>query len=188
MCVFVCTVTILCIIGYYYLPNGFWFDRKGSPRLVLRTGLLVPSATRLGQGPACVMYWELQVLMSTLFHCGKLVSKEGVVLHPSHNIQPLFFVLDPAMSVDPPDGAEHISLMGADHDEVGNHYCCSFPFEKAVDPFGDCLIAYEMNGQPIPRPHGFPVRAIVPGHAGARHCKYLQQITVTPEPCLDAGA
>ena len=53
--------------------------------------------------------------------------------------------------------------IGYDHDEVGNQYCCSFPFEKAIDPFGDVIVAYEMNGAPIPRQHGYPVRAIVPG-------------------------
>jgi DMSO/TMAO reductase YedYZ molybdopterin-dependent catalytic subunit len=40
---------------------------------------------------------------------------------------------------------------------------------------------------PIPRQHGFPCRAIIPGHAGARNCKFLERITVTPNPCQDAG-
>ena len=62
-----------------------------------------------------------------------------------------------------PATATSIGLTGYDHDEVGNQYCCSFPFEKAIDPFGDVIIAYEMNGVPIPRQHGYPVRAIVPG-------------------------
>ena len=62
-----------------------------------------------------------------------------------------------------PEKATSVGLTGYDHDEVGNQYCCSFPFEKAIDPFGDVIIAYEMNGVPIPRQHGFPVRAIVPG-------------------------
>lgn len=30
-----------------------------------------------------------------------------------------------------------------------------------------------MNGQPIPRDHGFPVRVIVPGVVGARNVKWL---------------
>lgn len=76
-----------------------------------------------------------------------------------------------------------VGLLGLDQDEVGNNYCCSFPFDKAVDPFGDCLVAYEMNGEPIPRGHGYPVRCIVPGLAGARNCKYLQHIEVTDDPC-----
>ena len=32
-------------------------------------------------------------------------------------------------------------------------------------------LAYQMNGADIPRSHGYPVRAIVPGNAGARNCK-----------------
>lgn len=86
-----------------------------------------------------------------------------------------------------PADAKHVGLLGADTDECGNQYCCSFPFEKAVDPFGDVILAYEMNGAPIPRHHGFPVRAIVPGHAGARNCKFVEKVTVTDNPCLDAG-
>lgn len=82
-----------------------------------------------------------------------------------------------------PEKATNVGLLGIDHDEVGNQYCCSFPFDKAVDPFGDVLVAYEMNDQPIPRAHGYPVRAIVPGHAGARNCKYLEMVTVTDQPC-----
>jgi len=82
-----------------------------------------------------------------------------------------------------PEKATNIGLLGYDQDEVGNQYCCSFPFDKAIDPFGDALIAYEMNDKPIPREHGFPVRAIVPGHAGARNCKYLEELTVTNQPC-----
>jgi sulfite oxidase len=86
---------------------------------------------------------------------------------------------------DAPKKATQVGLLGMDHDEVGNQYCCSFPFDKAVDPFGDCILAFEMNGEPIPRSHGYPVRAIVPGHAGARNCKYLERITVTDTPCCD---
>jgi len=86
-----------------------------------------------------------------------------------------------------PSEAQHIGLLASDHDECGNQYCCSFPFEKGVDPYGDVILAYEMNGEPIPRLHGFPVRAIVPGHAGARNCKFLEKVTVTDNPCLDAG-
>ena len=57
----------------------------------------------------------------------------------------------------------NVGLLGYDMDEVGNQYCCSFPFDKAVDPYGDVILAYQMNGEDIPRSHGYPVRAIVPG-------------------------
>lgn len=85
--------------------------------------------------------------------------------------------------IEAPADAKQIGLLGYDSDEVGNQYCCSFPFDKAIDPFGDCIVAYEMNGEPIPRPHGYPVRCIVPGLAGARNCKFLEKIEVTDKPC-----
>ena len=66
---------------------------------------------------------------------------------------------------------------------MGNQYCCSFPFDKAIDPTGDVILALEMNGEPIPRSYGFPVRAIVPGHAGARNCKFLEKVSVTDMAC-----
>mmetsp|Transcript_9028 Transcript_9028/g.18069 ORF Transcript_9028/g.18069 Transcript_9028/m.18069 type:complete len:636 (-) Transcript_9028:82-1989(-) len=86
-----------------------------------------------------------------------------------------------------PPGANNVSFKGYDHDEVGNNYCCSIPVEKALDPYGDTIVAFQMNGEDIPRSHGYPVRLIVPGNAGARNCKFLEKITVTPNPCLDAG-
>lgn len=86
---------------------------------------------------------------------------------------------------DAPPKATQVGLLGMDHDEVGNQYCCSFPFDKAIDPFGDVILAYQMNGEDIPRSHGYPVRAIVPGHAGARNCKYLEKVTITDSPCCE---
>ena len=84
---------------------------------------------------------------------------------------------------DRPEFATHVGLLGYDHDECGNQYCCSFPFDKAIDPYGDVIVAFQMNGEDIPRPYGYPVRCIVPGNAGARNCKYLERVNVTNEPC-----
>jgi sulfite oxidase len=49
----------------------------------------------------------------------------------------------------------------------------SIPSEKAADPNGDVLLAYEMNGRPLERDHGAPLRALVPGIAAARSVKWL---------------
>lgn len=54
------------------------------------------------------------------------------------------------------------------------------PVAKAMDP--DTLIAWEMNGQPIPMAHGFPLRAIVPGWEGAYAVKWLTGLTVLDRP------
>lgn len=48
--------------------------------------------------------------------------------------------------------------------------------EKALHP--DTLLAYELNGQPLPVMHGFPVRIVVPGWAGDSWIKWLQHIEV----------
>ena len=50
------------------------------------------------------------------------------------------------------------------------------PMAKAMH--ADTIIAYDMNGQPIPLPHGVPVRAIIPGWEGAYSVKWLTALTV----------
>jgi DMSO/TMAO reductase YedYZ molybdopterin-dependent catalytic subunit len=48
---------------------------------------------------------------------------------------------------------------------------------KALNP--DTLVAYEMNGVPIPPLHGFPLRLIVPGWEGAYAVKWLTSLTAS---------
>jgi sulfane dehydrogenase subunit SoxC len=55
-------------------------------------------------------------------------------------------------------------------------------YERSL-PLADCrrdevLLAYEINGQPLPPQHGFPLRLIVPGWYGMAHVKWLRGITV----------
>ena len=52
----------------------------------------------------------------------------------------------------------------------------SIPIEKALD--SDTLIATHMNGMPLPKHHGFPARALVPGWIGAASCKWLTELKV----------
>ncbi|KAJ7375633.1 hypothetical protein OS493_039945 [Desmophyllum pertusum] len=54
--------------------------------------------------------------------------------------------------------AQHIQFEGADHDITGSSYGASIPVNSALSSERDVLVAYEMNGVPIPRDHGFPVR------------------------------
>lgn len=60
-------------------------------------------------------------------------------------------------------------------------YGSSIPIKKATDPQGDVLLAYAMNSKPLPPDHGFPLRAIVPGHVAARSVKWLNHITLSDE-------
>ncbi len=56
----------------------------------------------------------------------------------------------------------------------------SIPVEKALSP--EVLIAYQMNGEPLTRDHGFPVRAIVPGFYGMASVKWLVRVEVLRSP------
>ena len=53
------------------------------------------------------------------------------------------------------------------------------PVDKALD---DVLLAYEMNGVPVPPDHGYPVRLVVPGWVGIASIKWLGQIEVSAQP------
>jgi DMSO/TMAO reductase YedYZ molybdopterin-dependent catalytic subunit len=59
-------------------------------------------------------------------------------------------------------------------------YARSLPRDKAVQ--GEVLIAYQMNGHDLPLDHGFPVRAVVPGHYGMASVKWLTGIHAVREP------
>jgi DMSO/TMAO reductase YedYZ molybdopterin-dependent catalytic subunit len=59
-------------------------------------------------------------------------------------------------------------------------YVWSVPRAKATQP--EVLIAYQMNGRDLPPDHGFPVRAIVPGHYGMASVKWLTRIQAVREP------
>lgn len=53
------------------------------------------------------------------------------------------------------------------------------PVAKALD---DVLLAYEMNGQPLPPDHGGPVRLVVPDWVGISSIKWVGDIEVSDEP------
>ena len=86
------------------------------------------------------------------------------------------------------DDACEIVLEGADRGQPAEapvppepiSYARSLPRAKAMQP--DVLIAYEMNGRELSPDHGFPVRAIVPGHYGMASVKWLTRIQAVREP------
>jgi DMSO/TMAO reductase YedYZ molybdopterin-dependent catalytic subunit len=52
-----------------------------------------------------------------------------------------------------------------------------FPLSALENGF----LAFEMNGEPLPRGHGYPVRALIPGHWGEINVKWLTEIEVLEE-------
>jgi sulfite dehydrogenase (cytochrome) subunit A len=59
----------------------------------------------------------------------------------------------------------------------------SIPVERALDE--NTLIAFEMNGRPLPHWNGFPARLIVPGWTGTYWIKHLTDIEVRSKPLAD---
>lgn len=59
-------------------------------------------------------------------------------------------------------------------------YGSSISLRKALS--AEVLLAWEMNGQPLPRVHGGPVRVVVPGYIGARSVKWVTSMTVQAFP------
>ena len=55
-----------------------------------------------------------------------------------------------------------------------DRYHTAIPLEDAMHE--DTLLAYEMNGEPLPTEHGFPIRLLNPGHYGTKNPKWIVNI------------
>ena len=68
---------------------------------------------------------------------------------------------------------------GPDYDKTPD-FIKSLPVWKAMDD--NTLVAYEMNGEPLPHFNGFPARLIVPGWTGTYWMKHLISVTALTKP------
>ena len=57
-------------------------------------------------------------------------------------------------------------------------YDDSIPFKRAMQD--DVMLAFLMNGEKLPKEHGFPIRLIVPGLYGIKNVKWIVEIEVYP--------
>jgi DMSO/TMAO reductase YedYZ molybdopterin-dependent catalytic subunit len=81
------------------------------------------------------------------------------------------------------DGGSEVVFWGADSGEqvwremtITELFARSMALDDAMHP--DTLLAYVMNGEPLPAPHGFPLRFIAPGWYGVANVKWLTRIEV----------
>jgi sulfane dehydrogenase subunit SoxC len=83
----------------------------------------------------------------------------------------------------PLEDATEVVFTGLDRGvekEIEQRFQRSVPLEEALA--GDSLLAYEMNGVPLPPQHGFPLRLVVPGWYGMTNVKWLESIEVVDRP------
>lgn len=55
------------------------------------------------------------------------------------------------------------------------------PCEFALDPLNEVMLAYEMNDQPLPAEHGYPVRMVSPGCIAVRSVKWVHSLVISDE-------
>jgi DMSO/TMAO reductase YedYZ molybdopterin-dependent catalytic subunit len=89
--------------------------------------------------------------------------------------------------------AREFVFFGADHGEeevewrtqtftVDQHFGRSLPREKALSP--EPFLAYALNGEPLTRHQGSPLRLLVPGWYGVANVKWLSHIHVQEDQYL----
>ena len=77
--------------------------------------------------------------------------------------------------------AVEVVLDGADTGLLSTpDYVKSLPVERALDE--NTLIAFEMNGRPLPHLNGAPARLVVPGWTATYWMKHLTEIRIEPKP------
>jgi sulfane dehydrogenase subunit SoxC len=81
------------------------------------------------------------------------------------------------------DDAVEVLFTGLDRGvegEIEQSYERSLPLAEALRD--DVLLAFEINGRPLPPQHGFPLRLVVPGWYGMANVKWVARITVLDQP------
>ncbi len=81
------------------------------------------------------------------------------------------------------EGAVEVLFTGLDRGIEGGEeqsFRRALPLEEALRE--DVLLAYEMNGAPLPPQHGYPLRLVVPGWYGMTNVKWLAEIELLERP------
>jgi DMSO/TMAO reductase YedYZ molybdopterin-dependent catalytic subunit len=88
---------------------------------------------------------------------------------------------DVLKAANPAAGAKQVLFDGADRPLVPTipDFVKALEMDQALDP--EALLAWEMNGEPLPWLNGFPLRLVLPGHYGTYWVKHLNSIRVVDD-------
>jgi DMSO/TMAO reductase YedYZ molybdopterin-dependent catalytic subunit len=193
-----CETSVPALIGGVVMPNAHFYVRNH-----FQIPALDRSAWRLAVGglverPLDLSWRDLQQMPSQTFvvtlecagngrsHLVPRVEGEqwdlGAVSTAEWTGVPLVEVLDRA-GIKP--GAAEVLFRGADRGEIaGRPGIQTFERSLTLDDARDseALLAYAMNGEPLPVQHGYPLRLIVPGWYAVTSVKWLTEIELIDRP------
>ena len=75
--------------------------------------------------------------------------------------------------------AASVLMVGLDSDSPEDGFRRVMPIDKAMHP--DTILAYALNGETLPRDHGYPLRVVTPGWVGSSWIKWLGRIVVSSQ-------
>ncbi len=143
-----------------------------------------PEGIQWGNAVIANVIWGGASLRSVLLAAG--------VADPfAHHASEQLSTLEPSEESSSTQAAEwakslHLHLLSAQksksNDAEQAQFAASIPLTTAMHPNQSCLLAYEYNHQPLTPRHGAPLRAVVPGHVGARWVKWLTALKVSTSP------
>jgi DMSO/TMAO reductase YedYZ molybdopterin-dependent catalytic subunit len=186
------------MLGGDVTPNGYFFRRNHFPIPEIDPASWQLDLTGMVREPISVKLAQLRAMRTRTVNATLECAGNGRALFspaaPGEQWElgavstarwtgvPLSDVLDLA---GPQPAAREVIFRGADHGQVEDqpepiHFERSLPAADAGR--SGALLAYEMNGEPLPPRHGFPVRLIVPGWYAVASVKWLTEIVLTAEP------
>jgi DMSO/TMAO reductase YedYZ molybdopterin-dependent catalytic subunit len=192
-----CETPIPALIGGVVMPNARFYVRNhfrtptidASTWTLEVTGLveqpLALSLRDLSRMPSETRVVTLECAGNGRFALDPPVGGEawrlGAVSTAEWTGVPLVEVLDRAV---PRPTAREVVFRGADHGAVeGRAGSVHFERSLAVDTAREAqaVLAYAMNGEPLPLQHGYPVRLVVPGWYGVASVKWLTAIELVDQ-------
>ncbi|WP_082970293.1 molybdopterin-dependent oxidoreductase [Mycobacterium sp. E2989] len=189
-----CETSLPALVGGVVMPTAHFYVRNHFPTPVLDPQLYQLTVTGLVERPLCLSLHDLhnlprQSLLATLECAGNGRAdfdppvdgeqwQSGAVSTAEWTGVPLVDVLNRAgLSA----GAHDVVFRGADSGPVDGA-TAPVRFERALSVRdardSGALVAYAMNGEPLPLQHGRPVRLIVPGWYSVASVKWLTEIDV----------